>query len=62
MIDSLHYQLANALRLQGGCLCHLDYDMKVIGEKCLMCRSLEAFDLTRAAEQAADAQQQEKRL
>lgn len=57
MIDSLHYALANSLRLQGGCLCTLNYDMKVIGEKCLMCRSLEAFDLIKAAADSAAAKE-----
>jgi hypothetical protein len=51
-MDDLHYALFNALRMVGGCLCALNYDLKVVGEKCLKCRAEEAFELRRAAEAA----------
>lgn len=54
MTDALHYQLLNALLMVGGCLCRLDYDLKVIGEKCLKCRAVDAFELRRAVEKSQE--------
>lgn len=49
-LSAIADMLANALKMQGGCLCNWGYDMKRVGDPCGMCHALEQLELWKASE------------